>query len=162
MRNLFLLLLVMFMLSGCLGDIVLGGKAAPPMRQHEPARDGEGKEVKMWIPKEGMIPSKVWESRARVEEEKCSNGYYIGRNIASLYPSQKGVYKILPRYGNRIWAYYYYGEDTPGFDITDWYETVFNIYADANGRIYGCAFAKYSLGWVEKHGSPDGVIVPYP
>lgn len=165
MRNILLLMLISCLLSGCLGDIVLGGGEATPRPQREPARDGEGKEIKMWVPKDGMIPSKVWESRARVEEEKCSNAYYIGKNVASLFPSQKGVYKILPRYGNRIWAYYYYyyyGEDTPGFDTTDWYETVFNIYADANGRIYGCAYAKYPLGWVEKHGTTGGVIAPYP
>lgn len=133
----------------------------PPSASSRPARDGEGQEVKMWVPKDGMIPHATWETLARGAEKLCSNGDYIGKNIThALLPSERTVCKTLPKYGNKIWAYYcYYGEDIPGFNKTDWYETVFNIYADANGRIYGCAYAKYPRGWHYKNGTTDGIIV---
>lgn len=128
-------------------------------------RDTETDEViKMWVPKNGMIPNATWESLARGAENMCSNGYYIGKNISdALLSSERSIYKVLPKYGNKIWAYYYYyGEDSPlatGGTMTTWYETVFNIYADAKGRIYGCYWQKYPRGWHFKNGTTDGRIV---
>lgn len=158
MRNFLLLVICSWTLSGCLGDIVLGGGETTPSKpRREIARDGEGKEVKMWIPKHASVNA-TWAYQARGEEDRCSSGYYIGKYIRDILPSKREIYKILPRYENRVWAYYYYyGENIPGFDTTDWYETVFNIYSDANGRIYGCAYAKYPFGYVNKHGTPDGI-----
>lgn len=147
MRILVCLLICSSLLCSCgvekVIDYILDDTQASNAHSQPVIDPNTGEQVQIWIPKEGMIPSKVWESRARVEEEKCSNGYYQGRSASKLFPSQLGVYKNLPN-GGRIWAYYYYyGEDTPGFDVTDWYETVFNIYVDKNGRIYECRWRKY-------------------
>lgn len=161
MRNLFLLLFIGSLISGCLGDIVLGGgKPSIPstkMPQQPMIDPYTGEEIKMWVPKNGMVMSKEWESFARAEEKRCSNDYYRGKKDAQLLPSQRSVYKKLSN-GGRVWAYYYYyGEDTPGFDITDWYETIFNIYVRPDGTIYGCIWKKYPLGGSEKYSTSDGI-----
>ena len=161
MRNLLVLIIATFHLGGCgFGNFVNKCINDPPSSPARgPARDGEGKEVKMWVPKHASVNA-TWEFQARGEEDRCSTGYYLGKNIKELLPSKREIYKVLPNYGNRIWAYYYYyGEDIPGFDTT-WHETVFNLYADANGRIYGCTYAKYSFGYVSKHGTSDGIEMP--
>ena len=162
MRNFFLLVIFSWMLSGCLGDIVFGGgKLSPPhaeaSQQPRPMIDPyTGEEIKMWVPKGASINA-TWPFQARGEEDRCSRGYYRGKNDTKLLPSQREIYKKLSN-GGWIWAYYYYyGEDTPGFDVTDWYETVFNIYVKPDGTIYGCAWKKYPLGWVNKHGTADGI-----
>ena len=131
----------------------------PPRSPSAPLRDSEtGEVIKMWIPKNASVNA-TWEFQARGEESRCSDGYYIGKNIRDLLPSKRETYKILLRYGNRIWAYYY-GEDSPlatGGTMTTWYETVFNIYSDPNGRIYGCYWQKYPFGYLNKHGTSDGI-----
>lgn len=119
-----------------------------------------GEEIKIWIPKDGMVMSKEWESFSRAEESRCSSGYYRGKNDAQLLPSQRGVYKKLSN-GGLIWAYYYYyGEDSPlatGGTMTNWYETIFNIYVKPDGTIYGCVWKKYPLGGSDKYSTPDGI-----
>ena len=75
----------------------------------------------------------------------------------SLLPSKRGVYKKLSS-GGWVWAYYYYyGEEIPGFDTTDWYITVFNIYVKPDGTIYGCAWRKYPFSYRLKYGTNDGI-----
>lgn len=121
-----------------------------------------GEEVQMWLPKNASVNA-TWSFQARGEESRCANGNYNGKNINDLLPSKREIYKITPR-GNRVWAYYYYyyyyGEDSPlatGGTMTNWYETVFNIYSNAEGRIYGCVYEKYPFGYLNKHGTPDGI-----
>lgn len=160
MRNIFFLAVVYCLLFGCgfggFVDKCVNGP--PPNPPREPLRDTEtGEIIKMWVPRK-MISLSTWPFQARGEEDRCSNGYYIGKNITDLFPTQRGIYKVLPNYGNRIWAYYYYyGEDMPGFNTTDWYITVFNIYADKNGRIYGCYWGKFPGDYRVKHGTSDGI-----
>lgn len=159
MRNILLLVAVCCLLSACIVKDMANsiGIKPSPSTPNAPARDGEGKEVKIWVPK-NMIRLSAWPFQARGEEDRCTQGYYLGKNVADLLPTQRGIYKILPNYGNRIWAYYYYyGEDIPGIDTTDWYITVFNIYADKNGRIYGCAWAKFPSEYRLEHGTSDGI-----
>lgn len=152
------------LLTACgMGKVVNYILEDPPPSSSVSLQDTEtGEVVKMWVPKKGMIPNATWETLVRGAEKMCSNGDYIGRNISdALLLSERSVYKILPKYGNKIWAYYY-GEDSPlatGGSMTNWYETVFNIYADANGRIYGCYWQKYRRGWHFKNGTADGTIV---
>lgn len=158
MRTLLLLALMECLLSGFLRDIVFGsgGGATASEPQQEPLRDAEtGEVIKMWVPK-NMLRTSSWEFQARGEEARCSSGYYKGKNVADLFPSQRTIYKELPNYGNSIWAYYY-GEDIPGFGTTDWYITVFNIYADKNGRIYGCLWQKFPSEYRLEYGTSDGI-----
>lgn len=157
-------MLIACLLSGCLGDIVLGGGAASTSKvraQSKPViNPNTGEAVQMWVPKKGMVPSQEWESFARAEEKRCASGYYEGKSDTKLLPSQRGVYKKTKN-GGWIWAYYfYYGEDSPlatGGTMTIWYETIFNIYVNSSGRIYGCIWQKYPFGWSNKHGTTDGI-----
>lgn len=166
MHNLFWLAICYCLLTACgMGKVMNYILEDPPSSPPTPLRDAEtGEVIKMWVPQNGMIPNATWEILARGAEKICSNGDNIGKNISdTLLPSERTIYKILPKYGNKIWAYYYYyGEDSPlatGGNITTWYETVFNIYADANGRIYGCYWQRYPRGWHFKNGTHDGNIV---
>lgn len=165
MRGFLLLSMCYTFLCGCGLDNVVDYIIEDTSTTNAPSKPiidpNTGKTVQIWMPKDGMIPNKVWESRARVEEGKCSNQYYKGKRATTLFPSQLGVYKKLPN-GGRIWAYYYYyGEDSPlatGGSVTNWYETVFNIYANEQGVIYGCIWQKFPFGWSSKHGTSDGII----
>lgn len=160
MRNILLLVAACCLLSACIVKDMANsiGIRPSPEIPREPLRDSKtGEEIKIWVPR-NMISLSTWEFQARGEESRCSSGHYKGKNVANLLPSQRGIYKILPNYGNRIWAYYYYyGEDIPGIDTTDWYITVFNIYADKNGRIYGCLWQKFPGDYRVKHGTSDGI-----
>lgn len=117
-------------------------------------------EVKMWVPRQGMIRNSSWPFQAQGEESRCSNGHYRGKNDYELFPSQRGVYKKLSS-GGWVWAYYYYyGEDSPlasGGSITNLYITVFNIYVKPDGTIYGCAWRKYPFDYRLKYGTDDGI-----
>lgn len=155
MRNSLFLLLIGFLLSGCLGDAVLGGGEVVTRPQHEAFRNAEtGETIKMWIPN-GMQQTAAWPFQARGEESHCSNGYYLDKNDWDLLPSQRTIYKVLKN-GDRVWAYYY-GENTPGFDVTDWYITVFNIYANSDGKIYACYWGKFPGNYRLTHGTLDGI-----
>ncbi|WP_147568328.1 hypothetical protein [Desulfovibrio sp. 3_1_syn3] len=114
-----------------------------------------GEVVKIWMP-DDMRQTAAWPFQARGEEARCSNGHYLGKNDWELFPSQRSIYKILPN-SDRIWAYYYYGEDIPGFTTTKWYITVFNIYAHSNGEIYGCVWDKYPSSYRSKYSTSDGI-----
>ena len=157
MRNLLLLLAVCGLLSGCLKEVIFGSdKTASPRTEqdalHSPVT---GEVVKIWMP-DDMRQTAAWPFQARGEEARCSNGHYLGKNDWELFPSQRSIYKILPN-SDRIWAYYYYGEDIPGFTTTKWYITVFNIYAHSNGEIYGCVWDKYPSSYRSKYSTSDGI-----
>ena len=161
MRNLLLLAFIGCLLTGCLRDIVFGGgekSAAPSKPPSKTVIDPyTHEEVKMWMPKNGTIRNAVWAWEARGEERLCSDGDYKGKQDTSLLPSKRGVYKKLSS-GGWVWAYYYYyGEEIPGFDTTDWYITVFNIYVKPDGTIYGCAWRKYPFSYRLKYGTNDGI-----
>lgn len=128
-----LLLTIAYLLLGC---------TAHTRKIAENDYDSDG--FYMWGPSTAS-PNAVWPFQARGEEARCSDGHYKRRKISSLLPSQLTTYKILSD-GNKVFAYcYYYGEDLPGFTMTDWYKTVFNIYVDKNGNIYKCQWKKYFL-----------------
>ena len=156
LRNILIFFALIIMLSGCLPDLSKYSTAEEPSK---PVIDvNTGKVLNMWIPREmRMIES--WEYIARGEERMCSEGYYIGKYINKQHPAQKYTYKKYNDDGDRIWAYYY---DHPASSIKiDTVNikrmTVFNLYTDKNGKIYGCTWARYSGGYKRKHSTDDGL-----
>ena len=158
LRNILILFALMIMLSGCLPDLSKYSTAEEPSK---PVIDvNTGKVLNMWIPREmRMIES--WEYIARGEERMCSEGYYIGKHINKQHPAQRYTYKKYNDDGDRIWAYYYYYDHPASSIKIDTVNikrmTVFNLYTDKNGKIYGCTWARYSGGYNRKHGTDDGL-----
>jgi hypothetical protein len=157
LRNILILFALIIMLSGCLPDLSKYSTAEEPSK---PVIDvNTGKVLNMWIPREmRMIES--WEYIARGEERMCSEGYYIGKYINKQHPAQRYTYKKYNDDGDRIWAYYYYDHPASSIKIDTVNikrMTVFNLYTDKNGKIYGCTWARYSGGYNRKHGTDDGL-----
>ena len=158
MRNILLLVAACCLLSACIVKDMANsiGIRPSPEIPREPLRDTKtGKVIKIWVPK-NMLMTSSWEFQVRGEEARCSNGHYWDKKDWELFPSQRSIYKILQN-GDKIWAYYYYGEDMPGFDTTEWYITVFNIYAHPDGEIYACYWAKFPSEYRLEHGTSDGI-----
>lgn len=157
LRNILILFALAIMLSGCLPDL---SKYSTPEAPNQPVIDeNTGKVVEMWIPREmRKIPS--WEYIARAEEEMCSDGYYIGKYINKQHPAQTYTYKKYNDDGDRIWAYYYYDHPASSIKIDTVNikrMTVFNLYTDRNGKIYGCTWARHPGGYNRKYGTDDGL-----
>ena len=158
LRNILILSALAVMLSGCLPDLSKYSTDQTPSKIVIDANTG--KAVSMWIPREmRMIES--WEYLTRGEEKMCSKGYYIGKNINVQHPAQRSTYKKYNDDGDRIWAYYYYYDHPAAPSRIDSFTikrmTVFNLYTDKNGRIYGCTWARYPGGYNLKHGTDDGL-----
>lgn len=158
LRNILILFALVIMLSGCLPDLNKYSTAEEPSK---PVIDvNTGKVLNMWIPREmRMIES--WEYIARGEERMCSEGYYIGKHINKQHPAQRSTYKKYNNDGDEIWAYYYYYDHPASSIKIDTVNikrmTVFNLYTDKNGKIYGCTWARYPGGYNLKHGTDDGL-----
>ena len=157
-RNILILFALAIMLSGCLPDLSKYSTAEAP---NQPVIDeNTGKVVEMWIPREmRMIESR--EYIARAEEEMCSEGYYIGKYIEKQHPAKKYTYKKYNDDGDRIWAYNYYYDHPASSIKIDTVNikrmTVFNLYTDKNGKIYGCTWARYPGAYDIEHGTDDGL-----
>lgn len=158
LRNILILFALAIMQSGCLPDLSKYSTAEEPSK---PVIDvNTGKVLNMWIPREmRMIES--WEYIARAEEQMCSEGYYIGKHITKIYPVKMTTYKKYNDDGDRIWAYYYYYDHPASSIKIDTVNikrmTLFNLYTDKNGKIYGCTWARYPGGYHRKHGTDDGL-----
>ena len=157
LRNILILFALIIMLSGCLPDLSKYSTAETP---NQPVIDeNTGKVVEMWIPNE-MRKIESWEYIARAEERQCSNGYYLGKHITEIYPVKMTTYKKYNDDGDRIWAYYYYDHPASSIKIDTFNikrMTVFNLYADKNGKIYGCTWARYPGAYHIEHGTDDGL-----
>ena len=158
LRNILILFALIIMLSGCLPDLSKYSTAEAP---NQPVIDANtGKVVEMWIPRK-MRKIESWEYIARGEERMCSEGYYIGKYINKQHPAQKYTYKKYNDDGDRIWAYYYYYDHPASSIKIDTFNvkrmTIFNLYTDKNGKIYGCTWARHPGGYNRKYGTDDGL-----
>ncbi|MBT9749098.1 hypothetical protein [Desulfovibrio desulfuricans] len=158
LRNILILFGLIIMLSGCLPDLSKYSTAEEPSK---PVIDvNTGKVLNMWIPNE-MRKIESWEYIARGEERMCSEGYYIGKYINKQHPAQRSTYKKYNDDGDRIWAYYYYYDHPASSIKIDTVNikrmTVFNLYTDKNGKIYGCTWARYPGAYHIEHGTNDGL-----
>ncbi len=156
LRNMLMLASIIGILSGCLPDLAAISTDPPPSK---PVIDvNTGKVLNMWIPKE-MRRVETWKYIARAEERMCSDGDYLGKHIDELSSFQRSIYKKYNDDVDKIWAYYYY-YDSPAApsrmdSVTVKRMTVFNLYPDRNGKIYGCTWARYSGGYHRDHGTDD-------
>ena len=158
LRNILIFFALIIMLSGCLPDL---NKYSTVEAPNQPVIDeNTGKVVEMWIPRK-MRKIESREYIARAEEMRCSEGYYIGQYIYKQHPAQKYTYKKYNDDGDRIWAYYYYYDHPASSIKIDTFNikrmTVFNLYADKNGKIYGCTWARHPGAYHREHGTDDGL-----
>ena len=157
LRNILIFFALIIMLSGCLPDL---NKYSTVEAPNQPVIDeNTGKVVEMWIPRK-MRKIESWEYIARAEEEMCSEGYYIWKYIAKQHPAKKYTYKKYNDDGDRIWAYYYYDHPASSIKIDTFNikrMTVFNLYTDKNGKIYGCTWARHPGAYHREHGTDDGL-----
>ena len=110
----------------------------------------------MWIQKE-IRRVETWKYIARAEERMCSDGDYLGKHIDEFSSFQRSIYKKYNDDGDKTWAYYYDSPAAPSRmdSFTIKRMTVFNLYTDRNGKIYGCTWARYSGGYHRDHGTDD-------